>query len=235
MQTPAAFEYERATSLDGAIASLQRLGPEARVIAGGHSLLPMMKLRLANPEHLIDINDLAELAYIRREGDEIRIGDHLLRIADERQVLGQEGGLQEVDVAGERAHPDLVALPADVGELGEIVDVDQVLGVREPQLHHRQEAVPAGNHARLGAQPLQRRDSAVEARGALILECRRRLQIRAPFRASARACACAAGRCRHAARTARASPSRSPASAAGARGSCGGRPSRAPSPTGWPP
>ena len=74
MQTPAAFEYERATSLDGAIASLQRLGPEARVIAGGHSLLPMMKLRLANPEHLIDINDLAELAYIRREGDRIRVG-----------------------------------------------------------------------------------------------------------------------------------------------------------------
>ena len=74
MQTPAAFEYERATSLDGAIASLQRLGPEARVIAGGHSLLPMMKLRLANPEHLIDINDLDELAYIRREGDEIRVG-----------------------------------------------------------------------------------------------------------------------------------------------------------------
>ena len=74
MQTPAAFEYERATSLDSAIASLQRLGPEARVIAGGHSLLPMMKLRLANPEHLIDINDLDELAYIRREGDEIRVG-----------------------------------------------------------------------------------------------------------------------------------------------------------------
>ncbi len=74
MQTPAAFEYERATSLDGAIASLQRLGPEARVIAGGHSLLPMMKLRLANPEHLIDINDLDELAFIRREGDEIRVG-----------------------------------------------------------------------------------------------------------------------------------------------------------------
>ena len=58
MQTPAAFEYERATSVEGAIASLQRLGSEARVIAGGHSLLPMMKLRLANPEHLIDINDL---------------------------------------------------------------------------------------------------------------------------------------------------------------------------------
>jgi carbon-monoxide dehydrogenase medium subunit len=74
VQTPAAFEYERATSLDGAIATLQRLGSGARVIAGGHSLLPMMKLRLASPEHLVDINDLAELAYIREEGDEVRIG-----------------------------------------------------------------------------------------------------------------------------------------------------------------
>ena len=74
MQTPAAFEYERATSVEGAIASLQRLGSEARVIAGGHSLLPMMKLRLANPEHLIDINDLTELAYISEGDGEIRIG-----------------------------------------------------------------------------------------------------------------------------------------------------------------
>ena len=74
MQTPAPFEYERATSVDGAIAALQRLGAEARIVAGGHSLLPMMKLRLANPEYLVDINDLTELAYIRDEGDAIRIG-----------------------------------------------------------------------------------------------------------------------------------------------------------------
>src|ERR671910_3272408 len=74
VQTPAAFEYERATSLEGAIASLQRHGSGARIIAGGHSLLPMMKLRLANPEHLIDINDLDELSYIREEQGEIRIG-----------------------------------------------------------------------------------------------------------------------------------------------------------------
>ena len=74
MQTPAPCDYERATSVDGAIASLQRVGAGARIIAGGHSLIPMMKLRLATPEHLIDINDLAELAYIRREGDEIRVG-----------------------------------------------------------------------------------------------------------------------------------------------------------------
>jgi len=74
VQTPAPFEYERATSVEGAIASLERLGPEARVIAGGHSLLPMMKLRLATPEHLVDINDLDELAYIREEDGVIRIG-----------------------------------------------------------------------------------------------------------------------------------------------------------------
>ena len=74
MQTPAPFGYERAASVDDAIAALERLGPEARIIAGGHSLLPMMKLRLANPEHLIDINDLTELSYIREEGGEIRIG-----------------------------------------------------------------------------------------------------------------------------------------------------------------
>jgi carbon-monoxide dehydrogenase medium subunit len=74
VQTPAPFEYERATSVEGAIASLQRLGADARIIAGGHSLLPMMKLRLAQPEHLIDINDLAELSYIEEYGNEIRIG-----------------------------------------------------------------------------------------------------------------------------------------------------------------
>jgi aerobic carbon-monoxide dehydrogenase medium subunit len=74
MQTPAPFEYERATSVDGAIASLVKHDGDARIIAGGHSLLPMMKLRLANPEHLIDINDLTDLSYIRQEGGEIRIG-----------------------------------------------------------------------------------------------------------------------------------------------------------------
>ena len=73
MQIPPPFEYERATSIDHAIALLERLGPDARLVAGGHSLLPMMKLRLARPEHLIDINDL-DLSYVRVEGDEIRIG-----------------------------------------------------------------------------------------------------------------------------------------------------------------
>ncbi len=66
MQVPAPFEYERATSVDHALELLRRLGPEARILAGGHSLLPMMKLRLASPEYLIDIDGLAgELGYIR--------------------------------------------------------------------------------------------------------------------------------------------------------------------------
>jgi aerobic carbon-monoxide dehydrogenase medium subunit len=74
VQTPAAFEYERATSVEHALSLLQSLGPEARIVAGGHSLLPMMKLRLARPDYLIDINDLKELDYIRQEGDEVLIG-----------------------------------------------------------------------------------------------------------------------------------------------------------------
>jgi carbon-monoxide dehydrogenase medium subunit len=87
LQTPASFEYERATSVEGAIAALQRLGSEARVIAGGHSLLPMMKLRLANPEHLVDINDIDELAYIREEGPEVRIGALTRHVDLERSEL----------------------------------------------------------------------------------------------------------------------------------------------------
>lgn len=75
MQVPAPFEYERATSVDHAIGLLDRLGDTARLVAGGHSLLPMMKLRMANFDHLVDINDLhAELGHITVGPDEVRIG-----------------------------------------------------------------------------------------------------------------------------------------------------------------
>ena len=75
MQVPAPFEYERAPSVDAAIGLLDRLGEGARLVAGGHSLLPMMKLRLADVEYLIDINDLREeLGGITVEADRIRIG-----------------------------------------------------------------------------------------------------------------------------------------------------------------
>jgi aerobic carbon-monoxide dehydrogenase medium subunit len=75
VQVPAPFEYTRATSVAEAIGLLERLGDEARLIAGGHSLLPMMKLRLANLEYVIDINDLHdELGYVRVGTGEVRIG-----------------------------------------------------------------------------------------------------------------------------------------------------------------
>ncbi|RDH74725.1 xanthine dehydrogenase family protein subunit M [Mycolicibacterium moriokaense] len=84
MQVPGPFEYERATSVDHAVGLLDRLGDGALIVAGGHSLLPMMKLRIANPEYLVDINDLAaDLGYIAVEPTLVRIG----AMARHRQVL----------------------------------------------------------------------------------------------------------------------------------------------------
>jgi carbon-monoxide dehydrogenase medium subunit len=74
MQVPAEFAYERAATVSDAIALLTHHGPESRLVAGGHSLIPMMKLRLATPETLIDINDLAELTVIEHRGDHLGIG-----------------------------------------------------------------------------------------------------------------------------------------------------------------
>jgi carbon-monoxide dehydrogenase medium subunit len=79
MQVPSQVEYERATSVEHALTLLSR--PDTCVLAGGHSLIPMMKLRLASPEVLVDINGLAELAFIRHEGGQLRIGA-LARHAD---------------------------------------------------------------------------------------------------------------------------------------------------------
>jgi carbon-monoxide dehydrogenase medium subunit len=74
VQVPAQVEYEKATSVEHALTLLTRYGPEARVLAGGHSLIPMMKLRLAQPEVLIDINGLTDLCYINLTGAQLRIG-----------------------------------------------------------------------------------------------------------------------------------------------------------------
>ena len=88
MQVPSHVEYERATSVEHALSLLSR--PETRVVAGGHSLIPMMKLRLAQPELLVDINGLAELAFIKLDGGQLRIGA-LARHADllDSEVAGQ--------------------------------------------------------------------------------------------------------------------------------------------------
>ena len=82
MQVPAPFEYERATSVDHALALLERHGPDARLIAGGHSLLPMMKLRLSRPEVLVDALERREL--VREVGDSIAE-------CDPPQVFGVHG------------------------------------------------------------------------------------------------------------------------------------------------
>jgi carbon-monoxide dehydrogenase medium subunit len=74
MQTPAPVDYARAHSVDDALTLLERYGGEARLIAGGHSLIPMMRLRIAQPECVIDINDLTDLDYIRVTGDHLAIG-----------------------------------------------------------------------------------------------------------------------------------------------------------------
>ena len=71
---PATFDYERATSVDHALGLLAEHGDDAKVIAGGHSLLPLMKLRLATPAVLVDIARLPGLSYLREDGDEIAIG-----------------------------------------------------------------------------------------------------------------------------------------------------------------
>ena len=81
MQVPAQVEYEKATSVEQALALLARYAPGARILAGGHSLIPMMKLRLAQPEVLIDINSITGLRYIEPTADELRIGA-LARHAD---------------------------------------------------------------------------------------------------------------------------------------------------------
>jgi carbon-monoxide dehydrogenase medium subunit len=74
MQVPSHVEYERARSVEHALELLARFGPESRVLAGGHSLIPMMKLRLAQPETLIDINGVSGLSRITVADGQLRIG-----------------------------------------------------------------------------------------------------------------------------------------------------------------
>ena len=71
---PAAFEYARAGSVQEATELLQRFGEDAKVLAGGHSLVPLMRLRLAQPTALVDINGVGELQYIVVEDDKLRVG-----------------------------------------------------------------------------------------------------------------------------------------------------------------
>ncbi len=71
---PGRFEYHRPTSVEAAVALLAKLGDDARPLAGGHSLISVMKTRLAAPEHLVDLAGISTLKFIRRDGDRIAIG-----------------------------------------------------------------------------------------------------------------------------------------------------------------
>jgi len=90
VQVPAQVEYEKATSVRHALTLLARYGSAARVLAGGHSLIPMMKLRLAQPEVLIDINGITDLCYVNLTGAQLRIG-----------TLTRHAQLLESQIAGE--------------------------------------------------------------------------------------------------------------------------------------
>ena len=71
---PASFDYERATSVEHALSLLKEHGEEAKLLAGGHSLLPLMKYRLAAPAVVVDIGRLSEMSYVREDGDVLAIG-----------------------------------------------------------------------------------------------------------------------------------------------------------------
>ena len=107
---PAAFDYERAESVEQAVSLLSQHGEDAKVIAGGHSLLPLMKLRLARPSVLVDIDRLSDLEYVREDGDRLEIGA-LTRLGD----LVDDGTL--------KAGNGLIAHAAE--------------GVGDPQVRHR--------------------------------------------------------------------------------------------------
>ena len=131
---PAAFEYKRASSADAALDLITELGDEAKFLAGGHSLLPLMKLRLAQPSVLVDIGRLSDLSYIRDAGDHIAIGaltrHHDIEHSD---LLKAENGLlahtasqvgdpqvrHRGTIGGSIAHSDPASdLPATVLALG---------------------------------------------------------------------------------------------------------------------
>ncbi|MFL5766767.1 MAG: FAD binding domain-containing protein [Actinomycetota bacterium] len=101
---PAAFDYERAGSVQEALAMLGERGDEAKILAGGHSLLPLMKLRLAQPSLLVDIGRIAELRFIREEDDSIAIG-----------ALTRHADLERSDVLASWC-PLLSAVAAEIGD-----------------------------------------------------------------------------------------------------------------------
>jgi len=144
---PAAFDYHRADSVADALAVLAEHGDEAKLLAGGHSLLPLMKLRLAAPAVVVDVGHLADLRYVRQEGAEVAIGaltrHRQLEVAEVAHrsvpvlahVAGQVGDPQvrhRGTIGGSIAHGDPASdLPAVVLALDGTLVVEGPAGRRE--------------------------------------------------------------------------------------------------------
>ncbi|HEX6481656.1 MAG TPA: xanthine dehydrogenase family protein subunit M [Ktedonobacteraceae bacterium] len=141
MSVPAAFDYYPAASVDEAISLLQQYGDEAKLLAGGHSLLPTMKLRLAQPGVLIDIGRINGLSYIREENGVVHVGalatyatlahsdvlrTHFALLSDAASVLGDPQVRNRGTIGGAIAHADpaadmtaiVMALRADIAVKG---------------------------------------------------------------------------------------------------------------------
>jgi carbon-monoxide dehydrogenase medium subunit len=87
---PAAFEYARASSVQEASQLLKKFGEDAKVLAGGHSLIPLMRLRLAQPKALIEINGIKELDYIKADGAKLRIGALTRHVTIQQSLVVKE-------------------------------------------------------------------------------------------------------------------------------------------------
>jgi CO/xanthine dehydrogenase FAD-binding subunit len=131
---PASFEYHRAADCDEALVLLRDLGDEARILAGGQSLVPLMNFRLAQPAHLVSISGIEELGYVRLEDDELAIGaaarqaaveedpavnEHLPILAESLRLVAHPPIRHRGTVCGSIAHADPAAeLPALALALG---------------------------------------------------------------------------------------------------------------------
>ena len=144
---PAKFDYQRASSADEAIGLLAEHGEDAKLLAGGHSLLPLMKLRLASPAMLVDIGRLRDLSYVRESGDEVAIGaltrhrdietSELLRqevplLAHAAGTVGDPQVRHRGTIGGSIAHGDPASdLPAVALALGATMVIRSPRGERE--------------------------------------------------------------------------------------------------------
>src|SRR6266545_3774326 len=121
---PPAFTYHRPATVPDALAVLAEVGGDGKVLAGGQSLVPVLNMRLAAPAHLVDINRLAELAYVRCDADTVRVGALARHATVERDAAAHAAIRNRGTTVGSLAHADPAAeLPAVLTLLGGRVSV----------------------------------------------------------------------------------------------------------------